>query len=339
MNTVPVSQALVALLALQISKMITKFEMELDDKEVSSDQATKVLKRLFGRKITLGDLRDPERNTGANLRQELTSFDFDVDLKSASLLTQFLMEWHPGSPQCDQDHGVCGLYGVDMEGKQMRWLQQGNLCIYCQHGTVQVGEGQQTHHWDWITGSLVTISASIHRLTGFDAPLEEPVLAVWFDPKLYAVLTQEKVSGGRFLTYLMHADHQLSVAKDPYSVKKAVGVGGFLSTLEERSFYAHVMKAKAIEGKVSGMQPSTGKGTLIDLCRVLAELYESTADGHRVASDAGLRTIAIDFSGKATIIWGNILDEAEKQGMVQDVLRIARQEYPRNPHLGRFSHL
>lgn len=246
-----IDPTLLALIARQISILVKKFEMELDDAEVTPDHAMRILKRLFGRNVVLGSLKNPALNTGTTICAEFTKLGFEVDLGSATLISQFLQEWHPGSPQCDWDYEHCGLYAVDVVGKQLIWLQPGNFCIYCSKGTVQPGDGQQTHHWNWITGALVPVSETVHHGTGMTEPLQDDVLRPLYAPKIIALLEAHKVSPGQFLAYLMHADHKLPVAKDPHSVKASVGPkGSLLINFSERTLNAHVLKARQMEEKV-----------------------------------------------------------------------------------------
>lgn len=60
----------------------------------------------------------------------------------------------------------------------------------------------------------------------------------------------------------------------------------------------------------------------------LAELYPDATDARRVATDVLLSTNRIELTGKAVNVWQSILEEAEKQGKVRDVVALASREYP-----------
>lgn len=77
----------------------------------------------------------------------------------------------------------------------------------------------------------------------------------------------------------------------------------------------------------------TRQQALVALRDALADLYTDAATARRVASDAGLDLRQISFSTRALDNWTAILDEAEKQGLVSDLIGIARKEYPRYQRL------
>jgi len=62
----------------------------------------------------------------------------------------------------------------------------------------------------------------------------------------------------------------------------------------------------------------------------IADLYPTEADARRMTTQAGLDTGRIEFSGKAISIWHSILEEAEKLGKVDPVIRAATAEHPAN---------
>lgn len=67
---------------------------------------------------------------------------------------------------------------------------------------------------------------------------------------------------------------------------------------------------------------------------IMTKLYANSASARIAASDAGLNTGRIDFSGSAVAIWHSILTEAEKsRDGLNRVLRHARAEYPDNSAL------
>lgn len=63
------------------------------------------------------------------------------------------------------------------------------------------------------------------------------------------------------------------------------------------------------------------------------ELYRVEETARTMAIDAGLDLGQIAFSGRVKDVWTAILDEAEKQNAIADLVRVARQEYPHYPPL------
>lgn len=69
--------------------------------------------------------------------------------------------------------------------------------------------------------------------------------------------------------------------------------------------------------------------------RVLAELYLDSTSARRVAAGAGLNLSQIEFSDRPVNNWRGILEEANKQGRVVEVLDVALKEYDQNAELKR----
>jgi hypothetical protein len=67
---------------------------------------------------------------------------------------------------------------------------------------------------------------------------------------------------------------------------------------------------------------------LTQLRNVLSDLYPDVVDARTVASTAGLPVSRIVLQGRAVNVWHAILEEAEKQGRVEAVIRVALDEYP-----------
>jgi FxsC-like protein len=72
---------------------------------------------------------------------------------------------------------------------------------------------------------------------------------------------------------------------------------------------------------------------LIDLRKILADLYKTEADARRLIGDARLDDSQIDFSGKAINIWTSVLTYAFNNGQVDDVIWVARDQYSGNTKL------
>lgn len=65
----------------------------------------------------------------------------------------------------------------------------------------------------------------------------------------------------------------------------------------------------------------------------LASLYSRDADARRVARDAGLNETHIPFDPATINTWSAILIEAQKQGLVENILAVALKQYPNNARL------
>jgi len=65
----------------------------------------------------------------------------------------------------------------------------------------------------------------------------------------------------------------------------------------------------------------------------LSRLFSESRAGRIFVSDVGLDPGRIDFSGSASIVWFNILEEADKSGRLVDLVEAAVQQYPKNREL------
>jgi V8-like Glu-specific endopeptidase len=70
-----------------------------------------------------------------------------------------------------------------------------------------------------------------------------------------------------------------------------------------------------------------------NLRNVLVGLYSDDASAKRVSSDAGLNPVFIAWDAKPINSWQNIIEYAINQEAVQDIVKIARQENPKNQAL------
>jgi V8-like Glu-specific endopeptidase len=75
--------------------------------------------------------------------------------------------------------------------------------------------------------------------------------------------------------------------------------------------------------------------TLTRLNSILANLYPTVGDSRRIAANAGLRIALIEFDNKAIVNWFNILEHANTQGKVAEILKCAVEEYPDDESLLR----
>lgn len=64
------------------------------------------------------------------------------------------------------------------------------------------------------------------------------------------------------------------------------------------------------------------------LAEVLAELYSDDESARRIARTAGVDLTRVAFNAKAANTWSSLLNEADSQGKLAEVVRLAMQEYP-----------
>lgn len=70
---------------------------------------------------------------------------------------------------------------------------------------------------------------------------------------------------------------------------------------------------------------------LYDLRNVLAELYSDEESAKRVASDAGLPVVFIDWEGAPTDYWSKVVRQAELRWALRRLIDIALDEYTEGP--------
>ena len=70
------------------------------------------------------------------------------------------------------------------------------------------------------------------------------------------------------------------------------------------------------------------ENNLEHIIKALASLYDNQASAQRVAHDANLDTSEINFDGSASECWRSIIERAEEEGRLFDVLAVASREYP-----------
>lgn len=66
---------------------------------------------------------------------------------------------------------------------------------------------------------------------------------------------------------------------------------------------------------------------------VLVDLYPTDTDVRTLLGAVGVPKGRINFTGVAVNTWFSALDEADKQGMVGDIVKGALKEYPKHPYL------
>jgi V8-like Glu-specific endopeptidase len=76
---------------------------------------------------------------------------------------------------------------------------------------------------------------------------------------------------------------------------------------------------------------------LTNLRDVLADLYFNEAQARTVVADAGLQARFINFEGSSTERWHAILRDANNRHRVEDIVSVARRDYPENQWLAAAS--
>jgi len=64
------------------------------------------------------------------------------------------------------------------------------------------------------------------------------------------------------------------------------------------------------------------------LREVFSDLYSDGTDTRCVVADAGLDVRYIEFTGKSINIWHSVLEEANKKQKVDEIFRVAFEQYP-----------
>ena len=77
--------------------------------------------------------------------------------------------------------------------------------------------------------------------------------------------------------------------------------------------------------------------TLSDLQFHLANLFPLKEDIIRIAGTAGLPIAQLTVSDKGIIFWYNVLNEARKDGKLDEILMEARRLYPEDEKLSSFN--
>lgn len=78
----------------------------------------------------------------------------------------------------------------------------------------------------------------------------------------------------------------------------------------------------------TGGRVSLDAGLRRKLRGALSGLIQDIKIARLMASDAGLPLHVIDFQGAAETVWSGIIDEAERQGRLSDLLELARERCP-----------
>lgn len=79
---------------------------------------------------------------------------------------------------------------------------------------------------------------------------------------------------------------------------------------------------------------------LNDLVYELAQLYPNTQDARRLASEAGIPSVFIDFDGAAINVWRQVVTQARLRGQLVSLVKRALDQYPNRTTLREiFGHL
>lgn len=74
---------------------------------------------------------------------------------------------------------------------------------------------------------------------------------------------------------------------------------------------------------------------LDELTQELARLYADSDSARRVAADAGIPEQFVEFDGPAIDAWRRIVDQADKRGVLANLLRVVTKDYSNNSKLQR----
>ncbi|WP_050995937.1 trypsin-like peptidase domain-containing protein [Bradyrhizobium yuanmingense] len=85
--------------------------------------------------------------------------------------------------------------------------------------------------------------------------------------------------------------------------------------------------------RLEGTPSKWGHRALAQLNEALANLYPLDSDARRIAAKVGLRTAHIKFEGKAITTWFHVLEYANSQRKIDDILFAALEDYPNDDTL------
>lgn len=74
---------------------------------------------------------------------------------------------------------------------------------------------------------------------------------------------------------------------------------------------------------------------LDELTQELARLYADSDSARRVAADASIPEQLVEFDGPAIDAWRRIVSQADKRGVLANLLRVVTKDYPNNSKLQR----
>ena len=78
---------------------------------------------------------------------------------------------------------------------------------------------------------------------------------------------------------------------------------------------------------------------LYELRNILADLYTDSATAKRVAADADLPVVMVDFEQPVYNVWSEIVRQAEIRGEVRRLIAVVLREYPEGPNSDKLRRL
>jgi hypothetical protein len=127
---------------------------------------------------------------------------------------------------------------------------------------------------------------------------------------------------------------KLSTSEDRHVLQKLVENPSFI--LEWLSPPPQIPDSQSLEENTKPppeRNSMTWTKELTELRNVLMVLYPSVQDAQLVVQEAGMTPAFIDLNGKAINFWQSILEEANKQETIQEVINVAQTRFSRNKEL------
>lgn len=240
-------------------------------------------------------------------------------------------------------------------------LFRSDLRVSEKEGLLDIKYNTLTDQWERVAGDTCVRDGSLFSSVAFPKPI-----VGWNDGKLYPAGSEFDDEGNPLTVdgvraYLLqvrqghlHPWIVSSMEKSSFSLmdllrylrksscKDAIQIYNFLTSPQTTLAPSQVAVEKIFrdcERSLQGAPPNlienipdyVGAISLATLRRAFAETYPSAADARRVAQDAGLRVIRLNFGGSAEDIWSEIVEEARKQQRLGLLVQIAAEAYPSNP--------
>lgn len=252
----PLSAAQLKLLCLWMVPTINDEKLD-DGPAVDEKKVLAGLQRIMRKAPTFEDLKTA---TAAKVLSAFGRIQIELPDGVADVLTQFLHRWEPTGLHCNQ--ADCGLPALFARGNVLDEKKQGERCHHCKRGTVE-GSTVELTVFDWVNGRDVANDAQSIASGPQNYPIQTAELRKRMGDVLVAILDDKGVSPARFMHWLLHGKHDVSVMRTPMAVLGAVSKTGYLVTeLDVIALGAYVDMAKGFKGGgTSGSQsPSGGMG-------------------------------------------------------------------------------
>ena len=312
---------------------------------VTEDTATQLLRRIFRADVTYAELPNLGEKAITRAVVKVCGTDHDIPETSVDELIVAIRGVTPERRYCEG----CGR--LDLVRKAGRWVPVSqNTCLFDQKVYVAVAFPRPIRAWTDHQMYDPDVEMDSERL-----PIQEGGLRAYLamngggiHPWVREAL--QRVDGTfsliDFADYLLW---QSGMHANPQSPAAKVAV---LRSLVDPSSYAfdstgvRVQVEKALKLKGAVVADTGGKVELVgipgantsvtptraQIRKLLTRLFP-TRTARMLASDAGLNTSRIAFGGTDEDTWASILEEAQKAGKLDNVYRVALQEYPTSAEL------